>query len=269
MGLARRGSARRRGPRRWCPAREHYPPIGVIDVLVEQGVAVGRPVNRPRRIRRLAQLAGVGALCALATGATMVLLHVGQAGVDTSTLVTAPYAADPVEQEPLLIAPPQALASPTTQPKRPSATRSGGGRKPRSDSVAGKRPAGRTPVARGRQRSSGAVVSGGATVKGRPPATRPAQTEAPPSPPVSPEPASTAEPAVRPAGTPSARPSTGTPSARPSTGSPKPTVTRPPKPRPWPVEPSELLRPELFPTPHTADIEPALADPDALPELPQ
>ena len=235
--------------------------------LVEQGVAVGRPVNRPRRIRRLAQLAGVGALCALATGATMVLLHVGQAGVDTSTLVTAPYTADPVEQEPLLIAPPQALASPTTQPKRPSATRSGGGRKPRSDSVAGKRPAGRTPVARGRQRSSGAVVSGGATVKGRPPATRPAQTEAPPSPPVSPEPATTATPAVRPAGTPSARPSTGTPSARPAI--PRPTVTRPPKPRPRPVEPSELLRPELFPTPHTADIEPAPADPDALPDLPQ
>ncbi len=92
---------------------------------------MGRPVNRPRRIRRIAQLLGVGALCVLATGATTILLTVGRAEVDMSTLVTAPYSPDPT-QGPLLVAPAAPLPMPTRtlRAQPPRVTSSGGDRSP-------------------------------------------------------------------------------------------------------------------------------------------
>jgi hypothetical protein len=63
-------------------------------------------VLRARQGRRLTQVSGVAGMCLLATGATALMLTVGGTQVDTTTLITSPYAPEPT-RGPVLVETPR------------------------------------------------------------------------------------------------------------------------------------------------------------------
>jgi hypothetical protein len=178
--------------------------------------------NRRRVVRRTAQVSGVGALCALATGATALLLTVGHRGVDTATLVTAPYAADP-GHGPLLV------DTPTPQPRSsgrhagPTVTPAWRGHVDGPGSASGHRTSpGRNLPGNG---SAGGPAAGGAAAHPATPLASPAPTQSatpratPTYPMVLPSPAPSS---ARPTPKPSVRPT------HPASPSPSPKSTQKP-----------------------------------------